>query len=101
MSLGRPAKVVVYAAFLGVLLASYVGPLQEIQAERARIADLRADLERLRAQNADREEEIRELETPAGIERAARERYGMIYPGETVYILPEEGPEDGGPEDAP
>jgi cell division protein FtsB len=84
-------KVVLYAAFLGLLLAFYVGPLQQIQTENARIADLRADLERLRADNAEREREIRELDTPAGIERAARERYGMVYPGETVYLVPEEG----------
>ena len=30
------------------------------------------------------------LETAAGVERAARERYGMIKPGEKVYIIPDE-----------
>jgi cell division protein FtsB len=89
LSLGRPIKVVLYAAAIGLLLASYLGPLQEIQAERARAAELRADLTRLRSENADREREMAELKTPAGVERAARERYGMVYPGETVYLVPE------------
>lgn len=101
MSLRRPLKVVLYAAFLGLLLASYVGPLQQMQVERGRIAELRADLGRLNAHNAEREEEIRDLETPAGIERAARERYGMVYPGEIVYLVPEDEPEDGGSKRAP
>jgi len=96
LSLGRPIKVVLYAAAIGLLLASYLGPLQEIQAERARATELRADLSRLRSDNAGREREMAELKTPAGVERAARERYGMVYPGETVYLVPEDGmPEEG------
>ena len=39
-------------------------------------------------QNTARERAIEELQTPAGIERAAREHYGMIRPGEQVYIVP-------------
>jgi cell division protein FtsB len=68
----RPLVVVLYAAFVGLLLASYVSPLHETQVD-----------------NTARERLIKELNTPAGIERAARERYGMIRPGEKVYIIPE------------
>jgi cell division protein FtsB len=39
-------------------------------------------------QNTARERAIKELQTPAGIERSAREHYGMIRPGEQVYIVP-------------
>jgi cell division protein FtsB len=39
--------------------------------------------------NTAQERLIKELNTPAGIERAARERYGMILPGEKVYIVEE------------
>jgi cell division protein FtsB len=85
----RPLAVVLYAAFVGLLLASYVSPLQEIFERRAEIPVLERQLHETQVDNAARERLIEELNTPAGIERAARERYGMIRPGEKVYIIPE------------
>jgi cell division protein FtsB len=86
----RPLVVVIYAAFLGLLLASYVPPLQNILHNRAEIPVLEQRLQKARTQNIANERLIRELQTPAGIERAARERYGMVRPGEKVYIIPSE-----------
>ena len=80
--------VVIYAAFLGLLLASYVPPLQDILHNRAEIPTLEQKLQKARTQNIANERLIEELNTPAGIERAARERYGMVRPGEKVYIIP-------------
>jgi len=82
--------VVIYAAFIGLLLASYVPPLQDILQNRAEIPVLEQKLQQAQTQNTARERLIKELNTPAGIERAARERYGMIRPGEKVYIIPSE-----------
>jgi cell division protein FtsB len=84
----RPLVVVIYAAFLGLLLASYVSPLQDIMHNRAKIPALEQKLQKTRTQNIANERLIKELKTPAGIERAARERYGMVKPGENVYIIP-------------
>ncbi len=92
-SLSRPLKVVLYAAFIGLLLASYIAPLQQILESKAHIAAIRAELERLEKDNAAKRQLTEELETPDGVERAARERYGMIKPGEKVYII-EEGEEE-------
>jgi cell division protein FtsB len=86
----RPLVVALYAAFLGLLLASYVPPLQNIMHNRAEIPALEQKLQKTRTQNVANERLIEELKTPAGIERAARERYGMIRPGEKVYIIPKE-----------
>ena len=86
----RPLVVVLYAAFLGILLASYVQPLQAILQNRDEIPALEQRLQETRTQNIARERAISELQTPDGIERAAREHYGMIRPGEEVYIVPEE-----------
>jgi cell division protein FtsB len=86
----RPLVAALYAAFLGLLLASYVPPLQEILHNRAEIPALEQRLQKTRTQNIANERIIRELQTPAGIERAARERYGMVRPGEKVYIIPSE-----------
>jgi cell division protein FtsB len=84
----RPLGVVIYAAFLGLLLASYVPPLQDILHNRAEIPALEQKLQKTQTQNTADERLVEELKTPAGIERAARERYGMIRPGEKVYIIP-------------
>ena len=81
---------ILYAAFIGLLLASYVSPLQDIVENRSRIASLRADIEEVERENAAKERAVEELQTPEGVERAARERYGMIKPGEKVYMVPEE-----------
>ncbi len=86
----RPLAVVIYAAFVGLLLASYVTPLQEIVQSRAEIPALQQRLHEAEVHNTAQKRLIKELNTPAGIERAARERYGMILPGEKVYIIPEE-----------
>ena len=86
----KPLVVVVYAASLGLLLASYLPPLQDILHNRAEIPALEQKLQKARTQNTANERLIEELNTPAGIERAARERYGMIRPGEKVYIIPKE-----------
>ena len=90
MGIPRPLKVILYAAFIGLLLASYVSPLQDIVENRSRIASLRSDIEEVELENVVKERTVEELQTPEGVERAARERYGMIKPGEKVYMVPEE-----------
>ena len=89
MSLTRPVKVILYAAFIGLLLASYVSPLQQILEDRDRISALHSDLATLEKENVAKERLAEELQTEEGVERAARERYGMIKPGEKVYIVEE------------
>lgn len=91
MKVTRTLAVLLYAAFIGVLLASYVTVLQQISEYRTEIATLEEAVGETREYNASQERMISDLNTPAGIERAARERYGMIKPGEEVYILPEKG----------
>ena len=83
----RLVAVVLYAAFLGLLLASYISPLEGIIDGRANVAALGENLHRARIHNTAQQRLIEDLNTPAGIERAARERYGMIKPGEKAYIV--------------
>jgi cell division protein FtsB len=82
----KPLTVVIYAAFLGLLLASY----QDILEGRAEVSALEQKLQSVETESTANKRLIEELNTPAGIERAARERYGMIRPGEKVYIIPKE-----------
>lgn len=90
MSLSRPLKVVLYAAFIGVLLASYVAPLQQIVERRAEIPVLQERIQETSAYNTEQRRIAESLNTPEGIERAAREDYGMVRPGEKIYIIPKE-----------
>jgi cell division protein FtsB len=83
----RPLAVLLYAAFIGLLLASYIAPLNAIIDGRSDVAALERDLREVRTHNTVQQRLIEDLNTPAGIERAARERYGMIKPGEKVYIV--------------
>lgn len=85
--------VVLYAAFIGLLLASYITPIQNILAGKAEIPELEQELKETETEVAAQERRVKALRTPEGIERAARERYGMIMPGETVYIIPNEDDE--------
>jgi cell division protein FtsB len=86
----RPLKVILYAAFVGLLLASYISPLQQILENRERIAQLTSDIQEAEKSNVSQGQLVEDLETPEGVERAARERFGMIKPGETVYIIPDD-----------
>lgn len=89
--------VVVYAAFIGLLLASYFAPLQQIVDGRDRVASLESEIQSIEEGNEAKTSKIEDLQTPEGIERAARERYGMVESGEEVYIVPENMKgEDGG-----
>lgn len=94
----RPLTVVVYAAFIGLLLASYLTPLQQIVDGRDRISSLEGDIEQTRVENEARSRQADELRTDAGIERAARDRYGMIGENEEVYVVPERMRQGGGAE---
>ena len=85
----RPLAVVLYAAFIGLLLASYVSPLHDIVEGRSQVSTLEQNLHEARVHNAVQQRLISDLNTPEGVERAARERYGMIRPGEEVYIVEE------------
>ena len=85
----RPLVVLVYAAFIGLLLASYIGPLQQIVDGRSQVVSLEQEIKHTRAENEAMTRRAEELKTPEGIERAARSRYGMVGPGEEVYLVPE------------
>lgn len=82
-----PAKIM-YGAILLFCLVTYVSPLQQILESKLRIASLETKLSSLKTDNSHQQQLTKDLNTPAGIERAARERYGMIFPGEQVYIIP-------------
>ena len=91
--------VVLYAAFIGLLLASYVTPIQDILTGREEMPHLQSRLAASEEDVAAGEREVKALNTPEGIERAARERYGMVAPGDRIYIVPDSGRDEKGGKD--
>ena len=81
---------ILYAALVGLLFASYISPLQGIIESKNRIAELETEISTLEEENVAKTRLTEELETTEGVERAARERYGMMKPGEKVYLVTEE-----------
>jgi cell division protein FtsB len=78
---------------LGVTLAG-VFPFRQILAQQRQVDLTRAQHEALLAENARLEEDLAVLETPQEVERIARERYGLVLPGEVGYMVV--APEGGG-----
>ncbi|HEX2833521.1 MAG TPA: septum formation initiator family protein [Thermoanaerobaculia bacterium] len=63
--------------------------LPELQHARTRVADLRADIARVEAENARLRAEIESVKKSSfAVERIAREDLGMSRKGEVVYMLP-------------
>jgi cell division protein FtsB len=63
--------------------------LPELQHARTRVADLRANIARVEAENARLRAEIDSVKKSSyAVERIAREDLGMSKKGETVYMLP-------------
>lgn len=89
-------------AALRVLLASlvliaalfvFVFPTSTFLAQRDKTSKARAQFELLQRQNAKLQHEAKRLQSDAEIEKLARERYGLVKPGETAYaIVPGEAP---------
>jgi cell division protein FtsB len=65
--------------------------LPELQHARTHVADLRAGIARLEADNARLRAEIESVrKSTYAIERIAREDLGMSRKGETIYMLPKQ-----------
>jgi len=75
------------AAVAVVVTAAGIFPFRQILAQESAV-DLAAEkLEALQEENAHLETEIEALETPAEVERLAREQFGLVRPGEVGYVV--------------
>jgi cell division protein FtsB len=71
------------------ILFLFVFPTRSYIAQRNDVNAAKHDVEVLRKQNDQLEAAARKLQTKAEIERAARQQFNMVYPGETVYkVMP-------------
>lgn len=82
------AGLVVSIVLVGFLLVG-VFPTRTWLDQRSETAVAEERLARIRAEQADYEERVDELNTPEEVERQARETFGFVRPGETAYrVLP-------------
>lgn len=84
---GRAA---VLALVLGVLAVSYAYPLRAWYDQHGERAELRAEAERLEAEVAVLETQLRLWDDPAYVQAQARERLGYVLPGEVGYVVVDE-----------
>jgi cell division protein FtsB len=77
---------------LGVLA---VVPARAYLDQRARVAALELQAERLETQNAALSNRVAKLHDPAELERLARECLGMVRPGEIAFVMPGTAPRPG------
>ena len=61
--------------------------LDRLEEQHSEIAEFTAELEVLEAENAELEIRLSSLNTPAEIERLARERLGYVRAGETAFVV--------------
>jgi cell division protein FtsL len=86
------ARVALIALCLAAFLFLFVFPTRSYLAQRRQVATAERDVDVLREQNAELEAEAQRLQTPAAIERMAREQFHMVFEGEQVYnVLPAAG----------
>ncbi len=92
---GRAAVLALIVCMLAISLAY---PLREYLAQRADIADVRAQVSDQEQRVADLEHQRSLWQKPEYVERQARERLHFVMPGETSYVVlePDEAPPDGG-----
>ena len=90
---GDRPYVVAFFVLLAVLAMMIVGPLQSYTAAAERVHDLEVARADLRRQVSELEERERRLKDPEEIELLARERLGLVKPGEIPYVVTDGNPD--------
>jgi cell division protein FtsB len=81
------ARLVLVMLVFVALLFVFVFPIRTLLAQRDDTGAVREQLQLLREQNAELEDEAARLQTDAEVERIARERYNLVRPGETPWSV--------------
>ncbi|NNF68190.1 MAG: hypothetical protein HKN01_00330 [Acidimicrobiia bacterium] len=83
-----PAVLVVLLVGGAFVLAALV-PFRQAMAQRSQVDLTERQLELLVAENEALEAELESLHSLDGIERIARERHGLVFPGEQSFVVVE------------
>lgn len=89
--LSSPITMVAAAILLAALARAAIG-IHERAAESAdRLAQAQMSLAKMTANEAQLQDQIKELSTDAGIETSIREKYHAVAPGESVAVVVDPG----------
>ena len=80
-------RLALFLVVLVGLLFAFVYPTRTFLDQRSDTNKARSQLEVLRSENARLQHESARLSTDAEIERIARERYGLVKPGERSFVI--------------
>jgi cell division protein FtsB len=99
MRLSRPAIWIgsIVLVVIALAVVTTVIPFRQIVQQQNRLEAAHVELERVTAENQLLAEEVTALQTPAEIERLAREKLGYVMPGETSYVILEPATTDTPP----
>ena len=85
MSRAARARLALGALALVTICFVFVFPTRAYLAQRRQVSKAQHDVQILRDQNDKLQQQAVEQQTPAAIERMAREQFHMAFPGEQVY----------------
>jgi len=85
----RPTLLLVVLLFLviGAAFLTQLIPYRQIIDSNRQVESAQEQLAALETENRLLEEDVAALETPAEVEKLAREKLGYARPGETVYVV--------------
>jgi len=80
-------RLALFLVVLVGLLFAFVYPTRTFLDQRSETNKARAQLELLQSENQRLARESKRLSTDAEIERLAREKYGLVKPGERPFVI--------------
>ncbi|HUU61532.1 MAG TPA: septum formation initiator family protein [Acidimicrobiia bacterium] len=84
----RMSGLLALAALVAVVVtAAGIFPFRQIIADRRTVSLAQEKLLALRGENSRLEDEVVALGSDAEVERLAREQLGLVFPGETAYVV--------------
>jgi cell division protein FtsB len=87
-----------FVLVLGLVGAMAIQPTRQLLEQRARIEGMAGDLGRIQSLNERLEARIARLQDPDYIEQEARDKVGLVMPGETTYVVMPPSRRQHGPE---
>ena len=72
---------------IGLLFAMATKPWMQLTAQKERLEEMSGDLSSIESRNASMEELIERYQDPDYIEQQARDKAGLVKPGEIPYVV--------------
>lgn len=83
--------IVIFLILLGFMLYSFSGQVMEMYKVKTEIGKIRSQMTDLQTKNAELRKQVQQLSSNAYIEREAREKLGLVKPGEKIILQAKTG----------